>query len=154
MRDFKLGSHEGLLFLTWSYIFFCASLLTIFGSIFENQRVLICGWYVMFELTMEFIDCGMCWYERRQPLCEMAIEMVFSAEEKTAEPVDENGRELPLWLKEADEKETAEKALKYTKHTLKSIAINYCFNYGIKLWLLIQYIIAFTRPNTKANLID
>ena len=106
----------------------------------------------MFELSVEFIDCGMSWYERRQPLFEMAIEVVFSAEDKTAEPVDDNGRELPLWLKEAEEKETAEKALKYTKHTPKSIAINYCFNYGIKLWLLIKYISAFDRPFTKANI--
>jgi len=59
----------------------------------------------------------MCWYERRQPLYELAIELAFSAEDKKAEPVDENGRELPQWLKEADEKETAEKAEKFTKHT-------------------------------------
>ena len=105
----------------------------------------------MFELSVEFIDCGMSWYERRQPLFEMAIEVVFSAEDKTAEPVDDNGRELPLWLKEAEEKETAEKALKYTKHTPKRIAINYCVERQRQLRQIFFQVYFFLKESTRSQ---
>ena len=95
--------------MTWSMLLFVAILFAIFGTMFENPRLVGCGYYVMFELATEFIDAGMCWQERRMPLFELGIEMAFSDEDKRAEPVDENGRELPQWLKEAEEKENAEK---------------------------------------------
>ena len=51
--------------------------------------------------------------ERRQQLFERLIERAFTEEDKKAEARDENGRELPQWLKEAEEKEAAEKAERY-----------------------------------------
>ena len=76
-------------------LFFLSLMMSIYGAIFENQRLLVCGYYAMFELACEMIDAGMSWMERRQPIYEQMIEMAFSDEDKKAELKDENGRELP-----------------------------------------------------------
>lgn len=65
MRDLKLVMSEGVLFQCWTFFFFYATLATIFGSMFENKRLFICGLYVMFDLAIEFMDFALCWYERR-----------------------------------------------------------------------------------------
>ena len=114
-------------------------MMTTFGMMLENQRLIICGYYGMFELAFELIDAGMCWMERRQPFYELLIELSFSQEDKSAELKDENGRELPQWLKEAEEKLAAEKAEKLPKYSKRIVLLNYCFNYGVKLYLLYQF---------------
>ena len=122
-------------------------MMTIFGAMIENTRLCICGYYIMYELSFEMIDAGMSWIERRQPLYEKMIERAFSEEDKKAETRDENGRELPQWLKEAEEKEVAEKAEKYTKYSKKTIFFNYFTNYGLKLYMLFYY--SQTFPSAK-----
>ena len=64
------------------------------------------------------------------------IELSFTEEDKSAELKDENGRELPQWLKEAEEKLAAEKADKLPKYSKRIILLNYGLNYGVKLYLL------------------
>lgn len=54
----------------------------------------------------------MCWYERKKPLYEMLLEFNYTKEMKQEVLKDKKGRELPDWLREADEKEQAEKANK------------------------------------------
>ena len=117
--------------------------MSIFGSMIENQRLVICGYYSMFELAYEMIDAGMSWMERRQPLYMRMIELAFSPEDKKAELKDENGRELPQWLKEAEENEMREKAARMPKFSKKRILLNYSFNYGTKIYLLYQFSITF-----------
>ena len=87
----------------------------------------------------------MCWYERRKPLYEMILELHYSKEQKEELTKDENGRELPEWLREAAEKEQSEKAVKLTKYTQKGQCLNLCLNYGFKLVFFIQYLITFTN---------
>lgn len=91
------------------------------------------------------MDCALCWYERRQPLYELAIELAFSKEDKEAELVDENGRELPQWLKEAEEKDMDEKNLKYRTISKKALITNFAVNYGVKLALIAFYASSFPQ---------
>lgn len=53
------------LFRTWQILFFCGLIMAIFGVMIENCRLLLCGYYVTFELAYEMIDAGMSWTERR-----------------------------------------------------------------------------------------
>ena len=67
----------------------------------------------------------------------------YTEEDKKAEVKDENGRELPQWLKEAEEKVEAEKVQSFQKFSKKTIMINLVVNYGCKLILLYKYFNTF-----------
>ena len=59
--------------------------------------------------------------------------------------MDENGRELAQWLREAELKEMSEKQLKYRTFSRKTLILNYCVIYGVKLYLLSLYVNSFPR---------
>ena len=54
-----------LLHKCWQVICFLSMMMAIFGAMLENQRLLLCGYYTLFELAYEMIDAGMNWMERR-----------------------------------------------------------------------------------------
>ena len=95
MRKQGLFNWKGAIFVAWSSLFFVGIMSATFGSMLENERLILCGCYVMFDLAYESVDAGMCWLERRLPLYLFAVEFVYSENDKKAEPRDENGRELP-----------------------------------------------------------
>lgn len=138
-------SYPVLIHATWQVFFFVAVMMSTFGATLENHRLLFCGYYIMFELANEMLSAGMNWMERRQPIYEYMIEMVFSEEDKKAVLRDGNGRELPQWLKEAEENDIREKIEKLPNFSKKTILLNYCLNYGVKGWLLYQFITAQPR---------
>mmetsp|Transcript_1595 Transcript_1595/g.2210 ORF Transcript_1595/g.2210 Transcript_1595/m.2210 type:complete len:85 (+) Transcript_1595:2105-2359(+) len=81
----------------------------------------------------------MCWYERRLPIYLYFIELVFSQEDKKAILKDENGRELPQWLREAEEKAIKDAEQSLPKYVTKTVLLNYAVNYGVKLLLVYKY---------------
>ena len=81
----------------------------------------------------------MCWYERRLPIYLFFIDLVYSEEEKKAMLKDENGRELPQWLREAEEKAIIETDLALPNFSKRTIILSYMFNYGLKALLLYYY---------------
>lgn len=54
-----------LLHKSWQVICFLSMMMAIFGAMLENQRLLLCGYYTLFELAYEMVDAGMSWMERR-----------------------------------------------------------------------------------------
>ena len=78
----------------------------------------------------------MCWYERRLAIYLYLIDFIYSPDEKTAPMKDENGRELPNWLQEAEEKILAQAEEKLPKTTNTEVFISYAVNYSIKAVLL------------------
>ena len=99
----------------------------------------MCGIYLIFELAQECLDFSMTWYERRLPVYMYLIGSVYSTEDKTAPLKDENGRELPDWLREAEEKELAAAEEKLPKMTRGRVIAEYLVNYGIKSLLLMAW---------------
>ena len=63
--DQKVLTKPFILQICWQVLFFLSLMMSIFGAMFENQRLLVCGYYAMFELACEMIDAGMSWMERR-----------------------------------------------------------------------------------------
>ena len=61
----KQVSKPFLLHKSWQVICFLSMMMAIFGAMLENQRLLLCGYYTLFELAYEMIDAGMSWMERR-----------------------------------------------------------------------------------------
>ena len=117
----------------------------------KNLRLLYCGIYLVVELSQERCDAIMCWYERRKPLYEMMLELHYTNEQKTEPTRDQNGRELPDWLREAAEKEEAEKAEILPKYTSKGVCLNLCLNYGFKLLILMIYVDTFRKTSSYYN---
>eukprot|EP00353_Schmidingerella_taraikaensis_P015575 CAMPEP_0185620306 /NCGR_PEP_ID=MMETSP0436-20130131/53588_1 /TAXON_ID=626734 ORGANISM="Favella taraikaensis, Strain Fe Narragansett Bay" /NCGR_SAMPLE_ID=MMETSP0436 /ASSEMBLY_ACC=CAM_ASM_000390 /LENGTH=91 /DNA_ID=CAMNT_0028260561 /DNA_START=177 /DNA_END=452 /DNA_ORIENTATION=- len=89
----------------------------------QNVRLSCCGVYTTFELASEIFDAFMCWSERRLPLRQLLIELSFANEEREAALKDENGRELPQWLREAEENEIAERDKNLPNWSLKTILV-------------------------------
>ena len=69
----------------------------------------------------------------------MLLEFNYTKEMKQEVFKDKKGRELPDWLREADEKEQADKADKLAQYTSKGTALNLSCNYGLKLVMLYFY---------------
>lgn len=76
------------------------------------------------------------WYERRLCLYLYLTNFVYSPEDKTAPMKDENGRELPDWLREEEEKILAKAEEKLPKITNTFAIISFAVNYNIKAVLL------------------
>ena len=135
----SLTSSEYFLSSVWAMLFFSGLMLAIFGAMLENTRLNICGLYTMWELGWERIDAGMSWLERKLPFYEWIVEIAYSDEEKKENARDLNGRELPMWLREAEEKEEMEKSENFADYSKKVIVLNFLLNYGIKAFLIYSY---------------
>ena len=132
-----------LLARTWFCAILLSFLLMVLGNNLHNRRVLYCGFYVAFELVLEICDIHMSWFERRVPLYQFIIECYYSKQDRVAAPKDENGRELPDWLREAEEREMVQKESCMTKRSWYSVILQYVFNYGIKVYILSLYFNSF-----------
>ncbi len=117
----------------------------------KNLRLFYCGIYLVVELGQERCDAIMCWYERRKPLYEIILELHYTKEQKTEPFQDQNGRELPDWLKEAAEKEELEKAEKLPMYTTKGMCLNLILNYGFKLLIFMIYVDTFRKTSSYHN---
>ena len=99
----------------------------------------MCGLYIMLELACENFDFAMSWYERRLLIFEVLIEQSFSTEEKEIVALDENGRELPEWLKKAEEKEFLERTIALPEYSVLKVLCNYSIHYGLKAYMLHEF---------------
>ena len=67
------------------------------------------------------------------------IELVYSDEDKKALIKDENGRDLPEWLREAEERSLQTDMEQLPKKNKWMVLANYTVNYGVKALLIWLY---------------
>ena len=128
----------------WLFFSTCSVMMAIFGYMFENTRMSLCGFYLLFDLSHEIFDYSrLGWYERRQCIYEQLIELSFSSEDKKAPLKDENGRLLPQWLQQAEEKEMKERQAKLPQTSKHVLMVHYSFHYALKIAVLKVYYEAF-----------
>ena len=115
-------------------------MLSIFGAMFQNSRLFWCGAYIIFELVTELHDACMTWHERRQPVQLYLLKSFFHSENQSnIGTMKEKERELPDWLREAEEKETESKMEKMPNRSTWAISMNYACHYGVKVIILLMW---------------